>query len=265
MRRFGRVRQLDRQHACRGAAANAIWEGDERFDFRIFHPRRASSRPSVPARRRVTRRAWRRVCWPWSKPTPRTLLDDVVLGDWRRPWNARPEAKRLAAGIRRLSCWRTNRVDSIRSVVFTPPRGSSSTISGSSSAGPPVRHDAQAWIGDRKASFDRPVKQGGEAFIDLVKTPIACCSRGASGCYVHFVDRDTERFFRTRIDGRVAEPGSTSCWRRRPRSSRSMSSCSGESRQETSARSRRACRCTISRWRRAVLGRPDDRRGWPGR
>ena len=27
-------------------------------------------------------------CWPWSKPRPDgTLVDDVTIGSWRRPWN----------------------------------------------------------------------------------------------------------------------------------------------------------------------------------
>ena len=27
-------------------------------------------------------------CWPWSRPQGETLLADVVVGDWSRPWNA---------------------------------------------------------------------------------------------------------------------------------------------------------------------------------
>jgi uncharacterized protein len=31
-------------------------------------------------------------CWPWSKPRPDgTLVDDVVIGNWRRPWNLRSD------------------------------------------------------------------------------------------------------------------------------------------------------------------------------
>ena len=29
-------------------------------------------------------------CWPWSNPRPDgTLVDDIVIGSWRRPWNLR--------------------------------------------------------------------------------------------------------------------------------------------------------------------------------
>jgi len=38
-------------------------------------------------------------CWPWSDPigsgAERHLRDDVVIGDWRRPWNAKPGGKRV--------------------------------------------------------------------------------------------------------------------------------------------------------------------------
>lgn len=29
-------------------------------------------------------------CWPWSDPKPDgSLVPDVVIGEWRRPWNLR--------------------------------------------------------------------------------------------------------------------------------------------------------------------------------
>ncbi|TAM44644.1 MAG: DUF2075 domain-containing protein [Acidobacteria bacterium] len=190
--------------------ANAIWEGDERFDFRIF-PSPESLEQAIRARAAQghSARLAAGFCWPWSKPNPDgTLLDDVVLGDWRRPWNARPEAKRLAAGIPKAQLWahEPGGLDQV-GCVYTAQGFEFDYIG--VVFGRDLRYDmdAQAWIGDRKASFDRPVKQGGEAFIDLVKnTYRVLLSRGLRGCYVHFVDRDTERFFRTRIDGRVAEP-----------------------------------------------------------
>ena len=33
-------------------------------------------------------------CWPWSDPTSDgTLIEDIVIGDWRRPWNAKPNKR----------------------------------------------------------------------------------------------------------------------------------------------------------------------------
>ncbi|WP_106436009.1 DUF2075 domain-containing protein [Streptomyces sp. PsTaAH-124] len=30
-------------------------------------------------------------CWPWSKPDGDRLVDDVVIGEWRMPWNVKPQ------------------------------------------------------------------------------------------------------------------------------------------------------------------------------
>ncbi|MCN9243065.1 DUF2075 domain-containing protein [Streptomyces sp. RY43-2] len=30
-------------------------------------------------------------CWPWSNPDGERLVDDVHIGDWRRPWNVKPQ------------------------------------------------------------------------------------------------------------------------------------------------------------------------------
>jgi hypothetical protein len=31
-------------------------------------------------------------CWPWSAPSGGELVNDVVIGDWARPWNLRPNS-----------------------------------------------------------------------------------------------------------------------------------------------------------------------------
>ncbi|OON81349.1 DNA/RNA helicase domain-containing protein [Streptomyces tsukubensis] len=30
-------------------------------------------------------------CWPWNNPNGERLVDDVHIGDWRRPWNVKPQ------------------------------------------------------------------------------------------------------------------------------------------------------------------------------
>jgi hypothetical protein len=62
--------------------------------------------------------------------------------------------------------------------------------------------DQQAWVGDRKHSFDTPIKRSKARFADLVKnTDRVHLSRSLEGCYVHFMDRDTERFVQSRMRG----------------------------------------------------------------
>lgn len=190
--------------------ANAIWEGDERFDFRIF-PSPEALEQAIRARSAQghSARLAAGFCWPWSRPkADGTLVEDVVVGTWRRPWNARPEASKLATGIPRAQLWahQSGGLDQV-GCVYTAQGFEFDYIG--VIFGRDLRYDldANGWVGDRKASFDVKVKQGGERFVDLVKnTYRVLLSRGLKGCYVCFLDKDTERFFRTRIDGNVAEP-----------------------------------------------------------
>jgi DUF2075 family protein len=62
----------------------------------------------------------------------------------------------------------------------------------------------QEWIGIREKSADSVVKRSGEKLVDLLKnTYRVLLSRGMKGCYVYvyFVDKETEKFFRSRIEG----------------------------------------------------------------
>jgi hypothetical protein len=46
-------------------------------------------------------------CWPWSDPrSDGTLVDDVVIGDWHRPWNLRGD--RSVGGYPPASLWATD-------------------------------------------------------------------------------------------------------------------------------------------------------------
>ncbi|MGA5201760.1 DUF2075 domain-containing protein [Streptomyces variegatus] len=46
-------------------------------------------------------------CWPWSNPDGEQLVDDVHIGDWRRPWNVKPEHS--VPNAPRSDLWSTDR------------------------------------------------------------------------------------------------------------------------------------------------------------
>ena len=61
--------------------------------------------------------------------------------------------------------------------------------------------DLQQWVGHSEHSFDTPVKRARGNFTAMVKnTYRVLLSRGIRGCYVHFMDRETERFVRSRME-----------------------------------------------------------------
>jgi Uncharacterized conserved protein (DUF2075) len=62
--------------------------------------------------------------------------------------------------------------------------------------------DGGNWIGDKKRSHDRTVKQAKteEEFLALVKnTYRVLLTRGMKGCAVYFMDAETRKFFRSRM------------------------------------------------------------------
>jgi uncharacterized protein len=61
--------------------------------------------------------------------------------------------------------------------------------------------DRQQWVGNPAASADGTVKRAKNNFTELIKnTYRVLLSRGMKGCYLYFMDKDTERFFKSRIE-----------------------------------------------------------------
>lgn len=63
------------------------------------------------------------------------------------------------------------------------------------------RPEAADWQGDKTKSCDTVVKRSGDRFTQMVQnTYRVLLTRGMKGCYVHFMDKNTENFFRSRIE-----------------------------------------------------------------
>ena len=81
--------------------ANPVWDGSEGFDFRIVESvEQLDAEIRSKADEGHSARLVAGFCWPWSEPQEDgTLVNDVKVGRWEMPWNARPDAGRLADGI----------------------------------------------------------------------------------------------------------------------------------------------------------------------
>jgi DUF2075 family protein len=184
--------------------ANVIWERKEEFDFKIMNsPEELEEAIRAQVAQGFTGRVTAGYCWHWSKPDQEgNLKEDVVIGPYRRAWDARPEAKKLAPGIPRATLWADdpNGIDQIGCVYNA--QGFEFDYVGVI-FGPDLRYnfDSQGWEGHREDSHDPTVKSSKSRFIDLVKnTYRVLLSRGMKGCYVYFMDKETERFFRSRTE-----------------------------------------------------------------
>lgn len=186
--------------------AHVIWEEDDQFEFRIFEsPESLDAAIRRKAAEAFSARLTAGYCWKWSNPRrDGTLEDDVVIGEFRRPWNARPDAGRLAKGIPKATLWASDPGGLEQVGCVYTAQGFEFDYVGVI-FGPDLIYDFDSgdWIGHRKRSFDHTVKRGGDRFTEFVKnTYRVLLSRGLKGCYVHFMDRDTERFVRSRMEWR---------------------------------------------------------------
>jgi len=211
--------ELEVQFRCSGSAgfvnwisstlgiertANVLWTDAEAFDFQIFSsPEALESAIRAKAVKGVTARFAAGYCWDWSDPNPDgTLVEDVVIGDWHKPWNARPDAGRLAKGIPSSDLWATD-PGGIEQVgcIYTAQGFEVDYIGVIWGKDLTYDFDKQDWIGNKAESHDRTVKQSKGDFLQLIKnTYRVLLSRGMRGCYVCFLDKDTERFIKTRME-----------------------------------------------------------------
>jgi DUF2075 family protein len=213
--------QLEAQFRCAGSdafvnwvdntlgirpTANQIWNRkDEAFDFRIFRSVKALD---LAIRERSTPGSSARLtagfCWPWSKAlSDGSLVDDVVIGNFRRPWNAKPESKRLAAGIPKAPLW-AHEAGGINQVgcIYTA-QGFEFDYVGVI-WGRDLRFDPskQEWFADKTFSKDNVVRRSGDAFAAYVRSIYrVLLSRGLKGCYVYCEDEETAKFLLSRCEG----------------------------------------------------------------
>ena len=211
--------ELEAQFRCQGSdafvnwvnntlgirrTANAIWTGTEDFDFRIMESPEALEEA---IERRVAEGFSARVtagfCWPWSNPNPDgTLVDDVVIGEYRRPWNAKSDAGRLAKGIPKEKLWAhdPNGINQV-GCIYTAQGFEFDYVGVIFGTDLTYDLDRQVWVGHREASHDTVVKRSKDRFTELVKnTYRVLLTRGMLGCYVYFMDKDTERFVKSRME-----------------------------------------------------------------
>ncbi len=184
--------------------ANVIWDQSEEFDFKIFSsPLELENAIRQKVSEGVSGRVTAGFCWDWSMPNEDgTLRSDVIIGDYMRPWDAKPEAKRLAPGIPKASLWayEPNGINQI-GCVYTAQGFEFDYVGVIFGDDLVYDFDCQQWRGNPAKSSDSVVKRSKEKFTDLVKnTYRVLLSRGMKGCYVYFMDKNTERFFKSRIE-----------------------------------------------------------------
>ncbi len=143
-------------------------------------------------------------CWPWSEPnSDGTLVKDVHIGEFAMTWEGKEiNGRRLAPDVPPASLWpydprAINQIGSI----YTIQGFEFNYVGVIVGADMIYNFETGAWEGHPENSCDSTVRRSKDKFLDLVKnTYRVLLSRSLRGCYVYFVDKETEKFVRSRID-----------------------------------------------------------------
>ena len=165
------------------------WPRDDSFQLLLAD---SPERMEAELRRRIGEGYVGRItagfCWPWSQPRPDgTLADDVVIGAWRRPWNA----KRALDGIPAAMLWATDPAGFGQVGCVYTAQGFEYDYGGVIMAADLVwRRDH--WEANSAASRDRDVNKADD-FDDLVRnTYKVLLTRGLLGSVIYSVDQETQ-------------------------------------------------------------------------
>lgn len=136
-----------------------------------------------------------------------TLVDDVPIGSFRRPWNAKPEARKLAKGIPSAQFWASD-PGGVHQVgcVYTA-QGFEFDIAGVIWGADLVIRDG-VWVGRPSASRDTVVRtRSGARFTGIVKNAYrVLLTRGMRGCYLCILDDETRAYVSGRLAHAEVEP-----------------------------------------------------------
>jgi len=184
--------------------ANKILTKEEKMDFRIFNtPNELYN--EIKKKNEEKSNSARLVagfCWPWSDPNPDgTLVTDVVIEDFKISWEGK-EKKKLAKGIPPWYRWAydPNGVNQC-GCIYTIQGFEFDYIGVIFGNDLIYDKDKREWIGKTENSYDPVVKRGKEQFLDHVKHIYrVLLTRGMKGCFVYFVDKETEKYFKSRME-----------------------------------------------------------------
>ncbi|MGE0639330.1 MAG: DNA/RNA helicase domain-containing protein [Thermoanaerobaculia bacterium] len=190
---------------------SSILQTEEGFEFGICEsPEELDQLIRSKVQAGATARLTAGFCWPWSKPDKNGQLEnDVTIDGFARPWNARPDAGKLAPGIPKSNLWAHDPGGLFQiGCVYTAQGFEFDFVGVIFGKDLTYDLDRQVWEGHPEVSQDTKVKRAKGEFLALVKnTYRVLLSRGLKGCFVYFEDKDTERFFRSRIGTPLAFPG----------------------------------------------------------
>jgi uncharacterized protein len=139
-------------------------------------------------------------CWPWSDPRPDgSLVEDVVIGDWSRPWNLRGD--RAVGGAPPAALWATDPAGFGQVGCVYTAQGFEYDWNGVI-IGPDLVWRGDRWVQERSANrdpdFRSRTKVTDHEFGRLVRNVYkVLLTRGMVGTIIYSPDPETNAFLRS--------------------------------------------------------------------
>ncbi|HZG93877.1 MAG TPA: DUF2075 domain-containing protein, partial [Mycobacteriales bacterium] len=180
------------------------WKGDERFEVR------PSPSPSAMEQALAEKLAVRQnarmaagYCWSWSDPLQDgSLVPDVQIGDWARPWNLKGD--RSVGGAPPAAMWASDERGFGQVGCVYTAQGFEYEWNGVL-LGPDLVWRTDRWVAVRSANRDpdfRSTKRVSDAEFDLLVRNVykVLLTRGLRGVYLHSTDPETQRFLERLVE-----------------------------------------------------------------
>jgi DUF2075 family protein len=174
----------------------------DNYEFKIFDSPNSlyKSLVEIDNKPDMTARLVAGFCWEWSKKTDKNgdLIKDVKIGDFEMPWETHGDMTKPPIGYVHWYEW-AYKPEGIKQVgcIYTAQGFEFDYIG--VIVGNDLKYDTEndCLIGDINGTKDPMLKRGKENFDEYVKNIYrVLMTRGLKGCYVYFVDKEVEMYFK---------------------------------------------------------------------
>ncbi len=185
-----------------------VWEGDPAFDVRVVDsPAELEAGLALQRDAGFGARMTAGYCWPWSDPRQDgTLVDDVVIGSWSRPWNLKSD--RAVGGAPPAPLWASDPAGFGQVGCVYTAQGFEFDWNGVI-IGPDLVWRGDRWVTQRALNRDpdfRNTKRVHDDEFDRLVRHVykVLLTRGVIGTLLYSTDPETQAFLRSMIDTRSA-------------------------------------------------------------
>lgn len=184
------------------AGGPVAWRGDSNFHVAVADsPTSLENLLEIRVSEGYAARMTAGFCWPWSDPRPDgSLVPDVIIGDWTRPWNLRGE--RSVGGAPPASLWATDPAGFGQVGCIYTAQGFEYDWNGVV-FGPDLVWRTDRWVAQPLGSKDSALRGLSVADADPLLRNVykVLLTRGMMETLIHSVDPETHAFLSSLVAG----------------------------------------------------------------